>query len=574
MKSSRSDILSESLLLLELALIIGRQSGRDLSSRCHEFLKILMLRKNLSYGSVWIRGNTLHRDGTADVLELVSSLPQSRMDVRSVSIDHPSITALGDDRFYIIRDSDPDYQTMQLGTKVKPGCIVFFRLGDIGQLRLHSMDQDSFLTREANQLSSVIETFTISLEGALSEARFREEMDERKQIEEQLRQAERLKAVGQLTGGVAHDFNNLLAVIQGCAEFLQMEPQHDTEMVETILNATERGAELTHRLLAYARQQPLKAESVNVAALVEDMLQLLCRSLGQGISVQLDIAADLWSATVDPRQLEDALLNLAINARDAMPNGGDLTIECRNTNLDEIYQDQNPDVEIGDYVMLAVSDTGTGIEPEIRDRIFEPFFTTKDYGQGNGLGLSTIYGFARQSKGHLDLYSEMGLGTTFRLYLPRAAIEATESRRDKASSEWRGNGEKVLVLEDDPAVRKLAIRSLEALNYSHCEAADIEVALDSLVEDSEIRLILSDVVLPGGVNGPQFVKRVRGKFPEMRVVFMSGFPPEAAKRSGLLEGNSILLSKPFTRQELAASLREALRDHSNTTVTLRSAGQR
>ena len=572
MSSDKSDILSESLLLLELALIIGRLSGCDLTSRCHEFLKILMSRKNLSYGSVWIRSDALRREGEADVLELVEALPHSRMDAREVSVSHPSIVALKDARFYIVRDSDPEYQDMQLASKVKPGCLVFFRLGDIGQLRLNSHDQNSFLTREANQLYSVIETFTISLEGALSEARFRAEMDERKQVEEQLRQAERLKAVGQLTGGVAHDFNNLLAVIQGCAEFLQMEPKHDQEMVETILSATERGAELTHRLLAYARQQPLKAESVDVAALVDDMLQLLCRSLGQSVSLNLDCAEDLWCATVDPRQLEDALLNLAINARDAMPDGGQLTIECRNVELDEVYQAQNPDVEVGDYVMLAVSDTGTGIPLEIRDQIFEPFFTTKDHGQGNGLGLSTIYGFARQSGGHLGLYTEVGSGTTFRLYLPRAVAEPATRGSNEHPAERLGNGERVLVLEDDPAVRKLAVRSLEALSYTPCEAADTNAALEQLTRITDIRLLLSDVALPGGANGPQFVKSIRFRFPELRVVFMSGFPPEAAKRSGILEAGSNLLNKPFTRNELAGALQDALLGETPAMPLRRSAG--
>ena len=572
MKGDRSEILSESLLLLELALIIGRQSGRDLPSRCREFLKILMARKNLSYGSVWVRSDALRRGGEVGMLELVEALPHNRMDARSVSVGHPAISVLGEDRFHIARDSDPDYQSLQLSSKVKPGCMVFFKLGEIGQLRLHSHDQNSFLTREANQLYSVIETFTISLEGALSESRFREEMEERKQVEEQLRQTERLKAIGQLTGGVAHDFNNLLAVIQGCTEFLQMDPHHDEEMVETILDATERGSELTHRLLAYARQQPLKAESVDVAGLVDDMLQLLRRSLGQSVSVDVRIAEGLWCATVDPRQLEDALLNLAINARDAMPEGGRLTIECRNAELDDTFREQNPDVAVGEYVMLALSDTGTGIPPEIREEIFEPFFTTKGHGQGNGLGLSTIYGFARQSGGHLGLYSEMGCGTTFSLYLPRASDQPVAKGQDRLMTEWRGNGEKILVLEDDAAVRKMAVRAVDALGYVALEARDINVALDALMTDDQIKLLLSDVALPGGVNGPQFVKGVRGKVPQLRVVFMSGFPPEAAKQNGLLDAGYCLLNKPFTRQELATALHDALLEEAGQRANDRRAG--
>lgn len=559
MKDEKSVLLEETLLLLELALIVGRISRFDLTSRCQEFLKILMARKNLSYGSVWIRSRALRRDDQSDAIELVYALPRSLLNVSKMPVSHPSMEVLGSGRYKVYRHEDPDFYKHALSRKLTAGTLVCFALGDIGVLRLHTHNTNSFVTREINQLGKVVETFTLSLEGALAEQRFRDEVAEREQIEQRLHQAERLKAVGQLTGGIAHDFNNLLAVIQGSAEFLELEPDHDEEMVGSILDATRRGSELTHRLLAYARQQPLKAESVDLSGLVCGMMTLLKRSLGQSISINFTTQDDQWFAFVDPRQLEDALLNLAINARDAMPDGGFLSIGCENLHITDDDLDAYADIGTGDYVVLSVTDTGTGIPQEIREKIFEPFFTTKSAGSGNGLGLSTIYGFAKQSGGHLSLYSEAGIGTTFRLHLPRADAPPESARAADDEPEIQlGNGERILVLDDDTAVLTLTTKTLTELNYRPVGVSDVDAARDAMAAGAPFDMLLSDVALPGRMSGPQFAEAARQDHPGLRILFMSGFPLDVTQRGGLLADGSNLINKPFKRRDLARRVHDAL----------------
>ncbi len=384
------------------------------------------------------------------------------------------------------------------------------------------------------------------------------DITEMKEAEARLAQAQKMEAVGQLTGGVAHDFNNLLAVIQGNAELLAEEIGPENPMMQSVIRASRRGSELTHRLLAFSRQQSLRPQSTNLAGLVGSMNNLLKRTLGETIEVETRAKDDLAHVIADPGQLENALLNLAINARDAMPEGGKLTIECENVHLDDIHAVQNPEALAGDYVVLAVSDTGTGMSPEIQQHVFEPFFTTKEVGRGSGLGLSMVYGFAKQSGGQVTIYSEPDRGTTVKIYLPQAAEEAQDEAKSQSGPIPQGRGETILVIEDDADLRELAANALERLDYRTICVADAPSASATLAGGEMPDLVLSDVVLPGGISGPEFAETASALYPDLKVIFMSGYPVEAAKRSGTLGADKVLLNKPFQIQQLAVALREAL----------------
>ena len=377
--------------------------------------------------------------------------------------------------------------------------------------------------------------------------------------EAKLQQAQKMEAVGQLTGGVAHDFNNLLMIIMGNAELLQDRLEDDREPLDAVFRATRRGAELTQRLLAFSRQQPLQPQAIDLGALASGMSGLLTRSLGATIEVRTSATADLWDATADPGQVENALLNLAINARDAMPGGGKLTIECENARLEDADTAQDAEAVAGDYVVLAVSDNGTGMPAEVRAQAFEPFFTTKEVGEGSGLGLSMVYGFAKQSGGHASIYSENGDGTTVKIYLPRAERVAEQEDKDPRRDMPQGDGETILLIEDDPDVRDLAVRMLEALGYRTVAVGDAAAAEKTLSDGQAVDLVLSDVVLPGGTSGPEFAEQARTTHPDLKIIFMSGYPAESTKRNGILGSDKVLLNKPFQRQQLAKALREALR---------------
>lgn len=285
---------------------------------------------------------------------------------------------------------------------------------------------------------------------------------------------------------------------------------------------------------------------------------MLTRALGETIEIETADAPDLENALADPGQVENALLNLALNARDAMPGGGKLTIECQNAVLDGAYVAKNPEAIAGDYVVLAVSDEGSGMTAEVQARAFEPFFTTKEAGQGSGLGLAMIYGFAKQSGGHVSIYSEAGKGTTVKLYLPRAEAAMQSGNLSQDDDPPHGRGEVVLVIEDDPDVRALAARMLESLGYRTIEVPDAASAHKVLAEGNPVDLVLSDVVLPGGASGPKFAEQARTTYPDLKVIFMSGYPAEAAKRNGFLGSDQTLLNKPFRKRQLAKALREAL----------------
>lgn len=391
--------------------------------------------------------------------------------------------------------------------------------------------------------------------------RYRQEQTQRL-LEEQLRHAQRMEAVGQLTGGIAHDFNNLLTVILGNGELLQEQLVREpvlAELAQMMVSAAQRGADLTQRLLAFARRQALEPRVIRVNELVEDMRTLLLRTLGQHISMGLRPAGDLWPALVDPAQLENALLNLCLNARDAMPGGGRLTIETANIRLDRDYAAGHAEVEPGDYVLLAVSDTGTGIPPEHLERLFEPFFTTKEKGKGSGLGLSMVFGFIRQSKGHISVYSEPGVGTVVKMYLPRAGAGAAEEEPTKRVAPLpQGGDECILLVEDDALVRRYAEDQLRSLGYRVLTASNGDEALLLLRQEQDIDLLFTDVVMPGGLGGAELAARAKQLRPHIKVLFTSGYTENAILHQGRLDEGVLLLSKPYRRTELMAKIRQAM----------------
>ncbi len=385
------------------------------------------------------------------------------------------------------------------------------------------------------------------------------DITERKAAEDRFREVQKLEAVGQLTGGVAHDFNNLLAVIMGNAQLLETKLVDDQlrALLGSVIRATQRGGELTHRLLAFSRQQPLNALVINLGELCAGIVSMLRRTLGETIEIDVSSRGDLWNTVADPGQVENALLNLAINARDAMPGGGKLTIETMNAQSmpDDMPSDEGE--KLGHYVMLQVSDTGTGMPAHVLELVFEPFFTTKEVGRGSGLGLSMIYGFAKQSGGYVTIESEEGRGTTVRLYLPKAEAAQDDVRQVATDEEMpRGHGEIILVVEDDPEVRGIAVAQLVGLGYETLQTEDGRAALELLATSSPIDLVLSDVVLPGGMSGPEMCTRARGRLPHLKYLFMSGY---AVTPEGTLPEGVDLLSKPFEIAELAIKLRSALR---------------
>ncbi len=396
------------------------------------------------------------------------------------------------------------------------------------------------------------------------EERVRTEIAERLKAEEALRQAQKMEAVGQLTGGIAHDFNNLLAIITGYLELLERRLAQTDEAaqraVRMALNGAERAAKLTHQLLAFSRRQPLAPMALNANKLVAGMSEMLRRTLGERVSLETVLAGGLWTCFVDANQLESALLNLAINARHAMPDGGHLTIETANTHLDEGYCRQHVEVPPGQYVMVAVTDTGAGIPRDLLDKVFEPFFTTKAEGEGTGLGLSMVYGFIKQSSGHVKIDSEVGQGTTVRIYLPRLrgavdeALEKTE-RADKAS---RADAEAILLVEDDQDVRTFTEEVLEELGYRVLTAADGPAALQVLAEHPGIDLLFTDVGLPGRLNGRQLADEARVRRPGLKILFTTGYTRNAIVHHGRLDPGVELITKPFTYTALAEKLRQVL----------------
>jgi signal transduction histidine kinase/ActR/RegA family two-component response regulator len=399
-----------------------------------------------------------------------------------------------------------------------------------------------------------------NMQGAVVVSR---DFSEIRETERQLRQSQKMEAIGQLTGGIAHDLNNILTVITGTIDIL-INGVADRPNLATIARmidaAATRAATLTRQLLAFARRQPLYPRDTDVNALVIDAARLLRPLLGAQIKIESMLADDLWQAMIDQTQLSTALLNLALNARDAMPGGGTLTFETRNVVFDQAYVTSAADARPGDYVMIAVGDTGSGIPPAIRDKVFEPFFTTKEVGKGTGLGLSIVYGFIKQSRGHVEISSEEGCGTSVVLYLPRGRTEAGTAADEAKMAEPQGGSETVLVVEDDHLVRKYVVAQLESLGYATLAASTGAEALALMDQGVQFDLLFTDLIMPGGLSGQELAARVRQRRPASRILYTSGYADTALPRGEPFGSGVSVLSKPYRKRELAQRLRQALGD--------------
>lgn len=396
----------------------------------------------------------------------------------------------------------------------------------------------------------------------------RDSEDERRAAQEALHQAQKMEAVGNLTGGVAHDFNNVLQIISGNLQLLAATVDADTlarRRLNAAISGVERGAKLSAQLLAFARRQPLEPRVVNIARLLRNMDEMLRRALGESFELETIVGGGLWNTSVDTNQLENVLLNLAINSRDAMGTHGKLTIEVGNAQLDDAYAHAHDEVMAGQYVLLAVSDTGSGMAPEILERVFDPFFTTKPEGHGTGLGLSMVYGFVKQTGGHIKIYSEPGNGTCIKIYLPR-----THAPEDAIvpilSGPIRGGTETVLVVEDDPEVRATVVDMLNELGYCVLNAPDAQSALAIVLSGVSIDLLFTDVVMPGPLRSPELARQAKAAQPSIEVLFTSGYTENAIVHGGRLDPGVSLLSKPYRKEDLARKIRHIFRnkDHVET----------
>ncbi|GHE20389.1 hybrid sensor histidine kinase/response regulator [Halomonas urumqiensis] len=386
---------------------------------------------------------------------------------------------------------------------------------------------------------------------------------EKKRLEAQLQEAQRMEAIGHLTGGMAHDFNNLLTVMMGNADLLGEALADDVRLsplIQAVAESAQRGADLTQRLLAFARRQALAPQPTDINRLIRGLTELLRRTIGEQIELRFHPGQGLWSANIDPSQLEGALLNLSLNARDAMPQGGHLTIETRNVSLSAHYADEHLELAPGDYVCIAVSDTGTGIPINIRERVFDPFFTTKEKGKGTGLGLSMVFGFLKQSAGHINLYSEEGEGTTIKLYLPRIQQAAFDPRPMTGDTADLKGSESLLVVEDDATVREYVVMQLETAGYAVRQAKDGPSALAMLTADSTIQLLFTDVMMPGGMTGRELAIAALEHKPDLKVVYTSGYTENAIVHNGRLDEGVRFLGKPYRPAALLRKIREALDD--------------
>jgi PAS domain S-box-containing protein len=425
---------------------------------------------------------------------------------------------------------------------------------------------------ERKRALAQLRAFTETLEEAVKE-RTREleiQNEARIKAEELLRQAQKMEAVGQLTGGIAHDFNNLLTIVIGGLDMVgrQIPALGATAAAERIarakdmaLQGVQRAVTLTNRLLAFSRQQPLAPKPIDANKLVSGTCEFLRRTLGETVSLETVLAAGLWRAHADPHQLENALLNLTLNARDAMPEGGKVTIETANSYLDESYVNSIPEpVEVGQYVMIAVADTGTGMDQATVEHAFEPFFTTKEVGRGTGLGLSQVYGFVRQSAGHVKVYSELDEGTTVKIYLPRyvGADERVEDATPSQAAAGAIGTETILVVEDDDALRSYTVETLAELGYRVLSATKGDAALEILNSGNAIDLLFTDVVMPGGLNGRQLADEAVRRRPGLKVLFTTGYTRNAIVHHGRLDPGVQMIGKPFSIDELTRKVRAIL----------------
>ena len=525
-------------------------------------------------GSLITRSDDVLNDVRYDPLDPPFSLPQGRLPVRSymtarvvsrsgevlgaLFLGSPQVASFTDRAERLVAgiaaqaaiavDNARLYQAAQMEIAVRKRTEIALRDSEERQVRLNQ------------SLERIVAARTAQLVAANQD--LRAEAQEREKIELVLRQSQKMEAVGKLTGGVAHDFNNLLQVIGGNLQLLAMEITGNAKAQERLRNAlagVSRGSTLAAQLLAFGRRQPLAPKVVNLGQFLRGLDDLLRRALGDGVEIDIVIADGLWNTLVDPSQAENALLNLAINARDAMQGHGRLTIEAGNASLGDDYVAQHEDVRPGQYVMLAVTDTGCGMAPEVIGQVFEPFFTTKSEGQGTGLGLSMVYGFVKQSDGHINIDSELGRGTTIRVYLPR--VQGAEARvPEVAAGPIAGGTETILVVEDDDQVRATVVDLLSGLGYGVLEARDAQSALVIVESGVPIDVLFTDVVMPGGVRSPELARRARIRLPDIAVLFTSGYTDNAIVHGGRLDPGIELLSKPYTREALARKMRHVLRN--------------
>ena len=390
------------------------------------------------------------------------------------------------------------------------------------------------------------------------------EAAQREAAESQVRQMQKMEAVGQLTGGIAHDFNNMLAIIIGSLDIakrrLATDPARVEACLDNALDGAERAAELTGRLLAFSRQQPLAPRVLDANRLVSGLSEMLRRTVGEHLKVETVLAGGLWHASADAGELENAVLNLCVNSRDAMPEGGRLTLETSNAHLDDAYASAEPDVMAGQYVMISVTDTGLGMPAEVVSRAFDPFYTTKGVGRGTGLGLSQAYGFAKQSGGHVKIYSEPGVGTTVKLYLPRSQASAGAPQTvaaAPAASPQAVDGEVVLVVEDEASVRQVSVEALRDLGYTVVDAPDGARALVELDAQPRVDLLFTDIVMPD-MNGRKLADEAIRRRPEVKVLYTTGYTRNAIVHNGVLDAGVALLPKPFTISQLATKVRQVL----------------
>ncbi|HET9639695.1 MAG TPA: ATP-binding protein [Allosphingosinicella sp.] len=393
-------------------------------------------------------------------------------------------------------------------------------------------------------------------------------VEERLTAEEALRQAQKMEAIGQLTGGVAHDFNNLLTLVIGGLDLIDRQlpsqpPGPGTDRIrrarDAAMEGARRAANLTQHLLAFARRQPLEPRLLEINRLIREVSEMLRRTLGEQVEIEAVLGGGLWNVEADPVQLENAILNLGVNARDAMPAGGKLTIETHNASLDDVYAASVPEgLRAGQYVMIAVSDTGCGMDLATQQKVFEPFFTTKEVGKGTGLGLSQVYGFVRQSGGHVRIYSEPGVGTNVKIYLPRARAGARAEPERRSEPAALSGDEKILVVEDHEDLRHYIVGILTDLGYEVVATADGPSALKALEKRPDLDLLLTDVVLPGGMNGRQIATRALQLRPELKILFMTGYTQNAIVHDGRLDPGVALISKPFTYDQLGSKVRAEL----------------
>jgi len=401
---------------------------------------------------------------------------------------------------------------------------------------------------------------------ALSNARLKAEAASRESAEAQIRQLQKMEAVGQLTGGIAHDFNNMLAIVLGSLDMAKRRLRADLPKAETYIdNAIEgaqRATQLTGRLLAFSRQQPLAPRAMDTNKLVGGMSEMLRRTIGEHLRVETVLAGGLWRAYADPSQLENAILNLCVNGRDAMPNGGRLTIETSNAHLDDAYADAHAEVRPGQYIMVSVSDTGAGMPSEVAERAFDPFFTTKGVGKGTGLGLSQVHGFVKQSGGHVKIYSEPGVGTAVKIYLPRHVGLGSDDTGDvdlasPLEAPRAQSDEIVLVVEDDERVRHLSVDALRELGYTVVQASDASQALVVLTLQPQVDLLFTDIVMPD-MNGRRLADTARETRPDLKVLYTTGYTRNAIVHNGVLDAHVAFLPKPFTLEQLAVKVRQVL----------------